>query len=306
MKPNSVFKETFFFLRQHDAGVENISDMKAAGFAGVFCNIGDDASPPEAWINIRSRCVQNNMFCGPWLRTTDESNTFSWERFNWLLAVADLWNPLTGIVIVNSESELQGTQDTITVPMREKLGDRDAAVSMEPQPFDNVHWYPLKSIPVLPQFSSSVGRTDVIAMRDLWHAYGVDCVFPTYGSFGGSKPSDYELKSPYSVYTADDCGQNYAAWSPVAGTYNGCKDIEPEPEEKVAGVKTEVDKAWTFFQAASVPDKWEEQNQGEFIKIKTYYETKTPVNPPTGITSAFGKGLLALVEAGKWADGSHI
>lgn len=303
MKSNSVFKTPILFLRQHDAGVENISDMKAAGFAGVFCNIGDPASPPEAWFTIRNRCANEGMFCGPWLRTTDESGVFSWNRFTWLLQIADSWNPTSGIVIVNSESELQGTQDIITKPMRSTLGNRDAAVCMEPQPFDNVHWYPLSDIPILAQFSTTT-RTDVIAMRDLWHAYGIECMFPTYGSFGGAKPSDYELKAPYSIYTADDCGLNYAVWGPIAGTFEGC--IKVEPEVKVSGVKTEVDKAWGFFRTATVPDKWEEQNQGEFTKIKTYYETTTPVNPPTGIVSEFGKGLLALVEAGKWADGTHI
>ena len=302
MITNSVFKTPFLFLRQHDAGVENVADMKAAGFAGVFCNIGDPASPPEAWDTIRQRCAQNGMFCGPWLRTTDENEKFSWERFWTLLDVADLWNPTKSIVIVNSESELRGTGDTITKPMQEALGMRDAAVCMEPQPFDNVQWTPFKDIPILAQFHPS-GRTDVIAMRDLWHAYGVDCMFPTYGSFGGVTPSTYDLKSPYSIYTADDCGQNYAAWSPIAGKYIGCV---PKVEVKVAGVKTEVDKAWANFESASVPDKWRADNSGEYNKIKAYYNSTTPTPAPTGITSAFGKGLLALVEAGKWADGSHI
>jgi hypothetical protein len=137
----------------------------------------------------------------------------------------------------------------------------------------------------------------------MWHAYGVECVFPTFGSYGGRTPQDYDLKAPYSIYTADDCGLNYQAWKPTSTGYIGC---EPKKENKVAGVRTEIDKAWDHFERATVPDKWQEQNQGEYNKIKNYYVSPPGTAVPIGIASEFGLGLLALVEAGKWADGSHI
>jgi hypothetical protein len=310
MREDSVFKQTFFFLRQHNAGVENIADMKAAGFAGVFCNIGDPVSPPDAWITIRTRCAAYGMFCGPWLRTQDPDGSFSWSRLDWLLSIADQWNPLSGFVVVNSESELQGTQDTVTGPMRSRLGNRDAAVCMEPQPFDNVQWWPLKDIPILAQFSTTT-RTDVSAMLDLWHGYGIECMFPTFGAFGGSNPSDYNLVSPYSVYTADDCGQNYAAWSPKPGKFEGC--IPAKEETKVAGVKFEVDNAWYWFEQSAVLENWREDNKGEYTKLSNYYYAAAGTPPPTtgtkkgeaDIVTKTGKGLLALIEAGKWADGTH-
>lgn len=302
MKSNSAFNQCFFFLRQHDAGVENISDMKSAGYQGVFCNIGDAASPPEAWDTIRQRCSQNGMFCGPWLRTQGTDEGFSETKLSLLSHTADQWN---SPFIVNSESEIDHSGDNLTRLIREVIGDRDAAVSTLDRPMNAVSWVPLKDIPILPQLFVDGGRFHISQVKQEWHNYGVDCVFPTFGSYGGRTPQDYILQSPYSIYTADDCGQNYDAWKPTSSGYVGCVQT-PIPEVKVAGVKTEVDKAWAHFRAATVPDKWEEQNQGEFIKIKTYYETTTPVNPPTGIVSEFGKGLLALVEAGKYADGTHI
>lgn len=301
MKSNSVFTQCFFFLRQHNAGVENISDMKSAGFSGVFCNIGDPASPPEAWATIRSRCAAEGMFCGPWLRTGQD--VFLPERVDYVIKIADLWQSPG---IINSEIEINYSGDSFTTLIREKIGTRDFAVSTLDVPMDKVHWYPLEDIPILPQLFVDSGRTDVNDVKELWHAYGIECVFPTFGSYGGRVPSDYDLISPYSIYTADDCKLDYKAWSPTSTGYIGCKTITPTPEKKVAGVRTEIDKAWDHFETATVPDKWMEQNKGEYNKIRNYYLSEPGTEVPTGINSEFGKGLLALVEAGKWADGSHI
>lgn len=298
MKTDSVFTQCFFFLRQHNAGVENISDMKAAGFSGVFCNIGDPVSPPEAWSTIRQRCKDENMFCGPWLRTGQTE--FDETTLYRVIDVADEWGSPG---IINSESEIDFSGNAYTTFIRQEIGDRDFAVSTLDIPMDEVDWTPLHDIPILPQLFVDGGRTSVYDVKDMWHAYGVECVFPTFGSYGGRTPQDYDLKAPYSIYTADDCGQNYQAWRPTSTGYIGCK---PKTEVKVAGVKTEIDKAWDHFEKATVPDKWQEQNQGEYNKIKSYYFSTGNTPVPTGIISEFGQGLLALVEAGKWADGTHI
>lgn len=304
MKLNSVFTQCFFFLRQHDAGVENIADMKAAGFSGVFCNIGDPASPPEAWSVIRQRCANEGMFCGPWARTGLDS--FEIERLNLIIQTADAWHsPL----IVNSESEIKASGSVFTSLIRRAIGDRDGAISTLDRPMASVQWTEVADIPILPQLFPDGGRFHISEVKQEWHDYGVQCVFPTYASYGGRKPSDYILKAPYSIYTADDCGLNYDAWKPTSSGYIGCVQIEPEPEPepevKVAGVKTETDKAWDHFEEAKFLNQWYEDNPGEYTKIKNYKNAEPGTPAPLGIRSDFGKGLLALVEAGKYADGTH-
>jgi len=215
----SVFKtKCFFFLRNPRGGVEDLDRMQAAGFDGVFCNIGDHY--PSEWQTIRGRAGARGMFCGPWARTED-SGSFSEEILERILACADMWDsPL----IVNSESELKGSGDKWTKLIAERCAGYDAALSMEPQPFDNVEWWPLKDMPVLPQIFPPAGSPAPDDCIEMWHAYGVDCVYLTFASYGGCTPSDFDLNAPYSIYTADDCGGNYAAWSPRRNSFEGCVD----------------------------------------------------------------------------------
>jgi hypothetical protein len=189
----SVFLErNHLFLRDPRGGVEDIAAMRDAGFGAVFCNIGDH--DPADWQTIRARAGAAGVVCGPWLRTADSNNTFDRVRFRRLLEVADLWeSPL----IVNTESEIQGTGDTITSYINDQLGDRDAAISMEPWPFDNVSWVPLAERPMMPQLARAVVDFNEEGLRDIWHGYGIKCVVMTFGSFGGSRPSDYDRLAPF-------------------------------------------------------------------------------------------------------------
>jgi hypothetical protein len=225
----SVFAAPFLFLRDPHGGVEDLASMKAAGFRAVFCNIGDH--PASEWETIiRPRAAQQGMACGPWLRTAGSDGGFDRSRLDRLIDQADRWqSPL----IVNSESELNGSGDDLTPIIAAAIGDRDGAVSMEPIPFANVHWYPLADVPVLPQVFKPGGYSDPIPVRDLWHAYGVKCVYPTFASYGGSTPKDYPLQAPYSIYTGDDCGGNYQAWKPTSTGYVGCVQtpVPPKPPD---------------------------------------------------------------------------
>lgn len=73
----------------------------------------------------------------------------------------------------------------------------------------------------------------------------------------------------------------------------------------MAGVKTETNKAWKFLESSQFLNKWYEDNPGEYTKIKNYRNAPPGSQAPTGIKSDYGKALLAVVEAGKWADGTH-
>jgi len=79
-----------------------------------------------------------------------------------------------------------------------------------------------------------VANIDPAAAKAEWHAYGVRCVYFTFSSFAGMTPAAYELKHPYSVYTADDMGGNYNAWAPTSYGYNGCTGEPPPVPSPVA------------------------------------------------------------------------
>lgn len=232
----SIFLQTnHLFVRTPGGNVEDVARMRDAGFGAIFCNIGDHA--PEAWNVVRDRARAAGVVCGPWLRTADASNRFDFDRFHALLRCADAWGtPL----IVNSESELQGSGTELTTYIDAQLGGRDAAISVEPWPFDNVGWWPFADRVVMPQHALSVASYDEQGLRDVWHAYGVKCVVLTYGSFDKTSPSGYARLAPFGVYTADDCANDYAAWRAV-GTTTPCAsppDPPPDPEDDMQTIGT--------------------------------------------------------------------
>jgi hypothetical protein len=252
----TVFADACFLLLRHPAGgVEDLAAMQAAGFQGVFCNVGDhDKGAWEAV--VRPRALQLGMFCGPWLRTQGSDGDFAEGRLYDLVAVADVWSsPL----VVNSESELKGSGAELTELIANTLEGRDAALSMEAWPFADVEWWPLADVPVLPQLFPPDGApshaADVVPQ---WHAYGVKCVFPTFATYGGMRPADYQLVAPYSLYTGDDMGGDYAAWRPTAHGYQGCFDTGDEDMELIGsqhGIDAAVDRLIKLDPEGSKPNR---------------------------------------------------
>ena len=241
----SAFKECFLFLRNPRGGVEDLDKMQAAGFRGVFCNIGDH-TPAEWETVVRPRALERGMFCGPWARTQGSDGGFSEQILAAIIQCAMRWqSPL----VVNSEAELKGTGDRWTKEIVAACEGFDAALSVEPWPFDNVEWWPLgDKMPVLPQVFGDLGFFDPISVRDQWWAYGVNCCFPTFGTYGAVAPTQYPLTAPYSLYTADDCGTNYAAWKPTGSGYVGCQQTvaPPTPEDDMGVIGNADGIAATF------------------------------------------------------------
>jgi len=191
--------------------------MKEAGFGVIFCNIKDYA--PESWQIVRDRAKAEGVVCGPWARTTSGS-TFEPELLTKIQEVADRWGDTP--YIVNSESELNGTGSELTSYIQQMCGADDYALSMEPTPFANTDWTPIKA-PVLPQcFGPDYGSPEacerVIAQ---WQGYGVKCVVPTFGTYNQWQPDVYPLLSPYGLYTADDVQNNFQPWK-AKGTHEPC------------------------------------------------------------------------------------
>jgi len=220
----SVFLETnHLFLRNPRGGVEDIQNMKNNGFGVVFCNIKDYA--PEEWDLVRERAQAAGVPCGPWGRTATDSNEFDPNVLTKIQEVAEAWGDTP--YIVNSESEINGTGSDITSYIQKMCGADDWALSMEPWPFANVDWSPIKA-PVLPQcFGPDWGSPEKEADCTWeWHRVGLNCVVPTYGTYNQWQPAVYNLFSPYGLYTADDCANEFAKWA-AKGSHEPCTSTPP-------------------------------------------------------------------------------
>lgn len=212
----SVFVDTFvhtnhLFLRNPRGGVEDLATMLEAGFGSVFCNIGDFS--PAEWQTIRDRAESLGMVCGPWLRTAEGGDgEFDPERLGFLIDTAHEWGTP---YIVNTEAEADFSGSDITAFIAEETRGDDAALSMQPWPFASVDWGPVSHMPILPQIFGAQWAADVAAARAEWFRVGATCVVDTYGTYDGTPPEAYPRLSPYGLYTADDCGNVFAPWSPA-------------------------------------------------------------------------------------------
>lgn len=216
---DSVFVTTNHLLGRKPSDVGDPAAMKRAGFGSLFCNIGD--YPAAEWEGVRQGAAAAGLVCGPWLRTQGANGEFDPNRLDLLIDTADAWGwkPL----VVNAEKEIDYTGDDLTGYIADQVGDRDAAVSTEVRPFGAVDWRPLEYLPVLPQnfpAETGIGDTDD-AIRANWQAAGMRCVVITYGSYRGMTGAQFARLSPYGVYTADDCGNDFMSWQPL-GEHDPC------------------------------------------------------------------------------------
>jgi len=209
----SIFTRTnHLFLRNPRGGVEGVAEMAASGFGAIYCNVGD--YPPDEWATIRSRAVAAGVECGPWLRTAEGgTGAFDPERLGFLIDLADEWGTS---FIVNTEAEADHSGDEITTFIADEVGGRDAALSMQPWPFASVDWRPVGHLPILPQIFGEQWGKDAEDARTEWFRQGAQCVVDTFGTYAidgkASTPAMYHRLSPYGLYTADDCGNNFVPW----------------------------------------------------------------------------------------------
>jgi hypothetical protein len=227
----TAFDKCFMFLDNPHGGVENLADMKAAGFDGVFCNVID--YPVEEWESVvlpRARSL--GMFCGPWGRTGHPppvGTGFEPVKVDRIVAAADKWQSPG---IINSEKEIDGTGSTCTSYIRTKVGARDFAMSTEPTPYDKVQWTPVEDLPILAQIfpAEQQKHYQPDEVKAMWWAYGIKCVYMTYGTYGGMTPALFDLKAPYSIFTGDAVQpENYALWKPTSTGYVACKQSGGTP-----------------------------------------------------------------------------
>lgn len=302
----SGFDTNFLFLDRPDGGVEDIQYLKekCPWIKGVFCNV--HSHDADEWNVVRDRCKQHGLFCGPWARVAkgDPNNPeFDPTLVDKVVAIADLW---VSRGIVNCEKEIDGHQDALDYIVS-VVGRRDFALSVQPIPFADLDWSVARQYPVLVQIMP-VDQGNIVhdpeVLKRLWWSRGIDCVFATYGVFGGMKPDLFTLKASYSLFTGDPIMASYTVekWAPTSSGYIACK---PQEAPKVVGVTRSISDAYTQILQSNPAKVWREANPGELEKITTYWNASPGTPPPEGVTTKFGLGLVALIEARRYAEGSH-
>lgn len=255
----TAFDSPFLFLRHPNGGVEDLDRMKAAGFAGVFCNVGDH--PAESWeAVVRPRALSLGMYCGPWLHTRNAADgSFAIPRLEALTATARRWG---SPVIVNTEKEIDGTGSAFTELIAEETEGLDAAISMEAWLFNppSVDWRPVAHLPMLLQIfpAESNAATDPAGCKEHAHDCGFRCVYFTFGTYATQAPATYKLQAPYSLYTADDCGGDYGAWTPTSEGFTACLDDGEDDMDVIGtqdGINAAVDRLISLDPSGSKPNR---------------------------------------------------
>jgi hypothetical protein len=281
----SVFDKSFLFI--DNPSNDDLAAMKAAGFEGAFGNVRDYA--PALWSTHRAKAQALGMFFGPWGRTS-YPNTDVWDPsvLDLLVATADSWNsPL----LVNSEKELDGTGASLTSQIAAKVGARDAAVSMQAFLFYDTDWNPIGHLPILLQIfpAESPSAKDPEGCRRWAHQRGCQCVYFTFGTYGGMKPGDFDLKSPYSLFPADAVSV-YPLWSPTSSGFIGCQEedvLTPTQkkrfrEEIVSFTKLaeQYEERWSYTQdrpysgLGAAPQTWHHDDCSSYCALVFYWAMK--------------------------------
>lgn len=307
----ATFDQCFLFFDNPHGGVEDIEYLvhNAPWVKGVFLGINKPYTW-EQWHNetqVVRECKRLGLFYGPWARTghpPPEGTGFEPEIVDELVDIMS-GEGLPGIV--NGEVEIDFNQPALDYIVTECVG-LDWALSTLARPMHSLHYTGVKI--VLPQIMPadqqipSYDPKNVEAIRDEWHAFGVSCAYMTYGAYSWMNPTTFILNAPYSIFPGDPlmATRTVEQWAPIAATYHGCK--KGEAVLPVGVVKSAME-AYASILNSSSAKNWREQNPGELDKVQKYAASAPGTAPPTGVTTEFGKGLISLIDARKYADGTH-
>ncbi len=215
-------------LRDPRGGVEDVSEMAAAGFEWLALNVGDHDA--DEWATVRGRAAAADVVCLPWARlgVPDLGHTTATARakLELLVEAADAWGDGNPLLVANVETEVKPPElGGIISPaeVAEGIGDRPAAVSSEAWTYA-MEWGPLAAYPLLLQVFPADNRWAVeeIAERQeecvrRARAYGFRHVGTTFQAYAGARPEWYDLSgTAWSLYAGDDVGAG--SWSGWART----------------------------------------------------------------------------------------
>lgn len=213
--PPIIVPLTFFdtmdgvFLRNPRGGVEDVLEMKRAGYYWIACNIGDHAH--VEWDLIRRRCQVEGMHCIPWARCRNLNDLDN------LLMIALLWNSPGMIVNLENEAETNLPPSVVREEINGFKYGGAVAISTLGWLQNSVNWKPFAGYTVLlqyfpqevPQYKGKLSELFLHAKALTGGRVGV-----TFGTYHGAKPEDYPLGMIHSLYTGDDVGPgNWWRWA---------------------------------------------------------------------------------------------
>jgi hypothetical protein len=285
----SVFDKPGLYLRNPAGGVEDIAAMKNAGFHWISINVGDHAE--AEWDLIVSRARSLGVAVFPWQQCLNNEQVDSLcqmarERYN-------------NCVIVNVEKPLDLGYVNIEV-VRGCTWNMDACISTEPWLFARqstdpffVDWTRVRHHYIEMQLFPQENDVSKDPRNCRAHAYSLG-VLKTKFQFGihDLLPPSFPPRPPrYSVYTADDCGQNYGRWSPqtvmplsipyTGPLYGPGTSFGPSKGKTVKALKMAMHHAG--FGTFSNPDSAYNRN---LVLAMKHFQRDVGLNP----TGNYGKG----------------
>ncbi len=193
--------------------MEDVATMKAGGFSWVAINVRDHE--PEEWSVVEQRADAVGVIVLPWARCTTDAE---------VAELCDLARKdYSGRVIVNAEKELDTGQVTAGAIVTDTEG-MDAALSTEPVVFSSLAGSPVLAklivqLQLFPQENDESkkprdcrARAFELGAKTVHFMLGVHDPPPPLPPID---PKSFPARqAPYSVYTADDCGNVFTPWSP--------------------------------------------------------------------------------------------
>lgn len=200
----SLFNKPGLYLRNPRGGVEDVANMRNAGFHYIAVNVGDHSMPE--WDAVLNRAEQAGVPVMPWMRCLHE------PAVTRLCALARAMPAKA--VLVNSEDELFSGAVTLSHIAQECKG-LDAALSCQPWTAD----LPLNQVSALAIHLQMFPQESEVSTRPR------DCRARAFKN--GGRRVNFMLgihdigpnvlpprQAGYSIYTADDCGNDFGPWMP--------------------------------------------------------------------------------------------
>lgn len=212
----SIFNRPGLWARNPGGEVQNAMAMRAAGFEWLAINVHDFT--PTQWQKEIQSARAAGMTVLPWGRINALSKKMDLsleESAAWLSDLAR--NDFDGKVIYNAEKELDGN-DSLRKKIEVESKGLDAALSPEPRLYDSLaHTELVKRLAIQLQIFPQENNTSKDPRWCKAWAHEIDAVRVHFmiGMHHLTPAAFPPLRTPYSIYTANDCGGNFSPWRPA-------------------------------------------------------------------------------------------
>lgn len=206
---SGLLRTNGLWLRNPRGGVEDVAEMRAAGFTWIALNVGDFAL--AEWTTVIERADAVGVGCIPWRRVRTQADVAALARDGTALDARALG------VNLEKEADLGTLKPADCAAVLHSLWSREVITITEPWLYNAVDW---RALAALGPACLEIFPLEAESARDpkgcVAHAHemGFRDVFPCYGTYAGATPAMYDLRQPHSLYTGDDVGAgNFKTWA---------------------------------------------------------------------------------------------